>query len=273
MTTTIYRFLSHRRKRPLCRCRQVVRCARLSSAMYGTIRVPFQGTNYVDGILYIDFFPMPSDKTSDSKDRAPPAGQTSFEQHTSKIRHFFSIPAPVKVLFDKVPVLTYPPNDLPQRAPKPARIPSLYVFIKKEDAAAGRPSYNPSCLKWQVSETRIDQGVALTSLLLQTFLNFADINHRLMPSNNHASPSGALPFLLPASKNPQEAPTPITSNKLVKYVEEQGKTVKESSSMRYEAYQSLIDHRIRDAWVCDASDFPKLRSNNPSSYTPSTSSP
>ncbi|TVY43727.1 Metaxin [Lachnellula subtilissima] len=174
---------------------------------------------------------MPSDKTSDHKDGAPPAGQTSFAQHTSKIRHFFSIPAPVKVLFDKVPVLTYPPNDLPQRAPKPARIPSLYVFIKKEDAAAGRPSYNPSCLKWQ------------------TFLNFADINHRLMPSSNHASPSGVLPFLLPPSKTPQEAPTPITSNKLVKYVEEQGKTVEESSSMRYEAYQSLIDHRIRDAWV------------------------
>ncbi|TVY85594.1 Metaxin, partial [Lachnellula willkommii] len=38
-------------------------------------------------------------------------------------------------------------------------------------------------------------------------------------------------------------------NKLVKYAEEQGKTVEESSSMRYEAYQSLIDHRIRDAWL------------------------
>lgn len=130
-------------------------------------RRPFkarQGKGQRSGwILYFDFFPMPSDKTSNDKDGAPPAGQTSFSQHTSKVRHFFSIPAPVKTLFDKVPVLTYPPNDLPQRAPKSARIPSLYVFIKKEDAAAGRPSYNPSCLKWQVSDSEagMHQGVAL----------------------------------------------------------------------------------------------------------------
>jgi metaxin len=103
---------------------------------------------------------MPPDKFSEKKDEAPPPTQSSFSQQTSKVRDFFSIPAPVKTLFDHVPVLTYPPNELPQRAPKPARIPSLYVFIKKEDAAAGRPSHNPSCLKWQVSEVQIDQETA-----------------------------------------------------------------------------------------------------------------
>lgn len=64
---------------------------------------------------------------------------------------WFSIPTPVKKLFDQVPVVVYPPNPLPRRAPKPARLPSLYVFSKEGDAAAGRPSFNPSCLKWQVS--------------------------------------------------------------------------------------------------------------------------
>ncbi|TVY56708.1 Metaxin-1 [Lachnellula cervina] len=189
---------------------------------------------------------MPSDKTSNDKDGAPPAGQTSFSQHTNKVRHFFSIPAPVKTLFDKVPVLTYPPNDLPQRAPKSARIPSLYVFIKKEDAAAGRPSYNPSCLKWQVSDSEAGMHQGLDST------DFLELCRYQSPSDTLKQPClslGRLPFLLPPSKNPQEVPTPITSNKLVKYAEEQGKIVEESSSMRYEAYQSLIDHRIRDAWL------------------------
>jgi len=76
--------------------------------------------------------------------------QSSFERSTSKVRDFFSIPAPLKQLFDLVPIVTYPPNQLPLRAPKSARIPTLYVFSKDQDAAAGRPSFNPSCLKWQV---------------------------------------------------------------------------------------------------------------------------
>jgi metaxin len=104
---------------------------------------------------------MPPNKTPETKDEVPPSAQTSFSQQTSKVGDFFSIPGPVKSLFDKVPVLTYPPNELPQRTPKPARIPSLYVFIRNEDAAAGRPSYNPSCLKWQVSEANINKGAAL----------------------------------------------------------------------------------------------------------------
>jgi hypothetical protein len=87
--------------------------------------------------------------------------QSSFSRSTSKVRDFFSIPAPVKQLFDLVPVVTYPPNQLPLRAPKSARIPSLYVFSKDQDAAAGRPSFNPSCLKWQV-------GMATTPIWSQT---------------------------------------------------------------------------------------------------------
>lgn len=89
----------------------------------------------------------------------------------------------------------------------------------------------------------------------QTFLNIARIDHRLVSSNNHASPTGSLPFLQPASSNSsQESPTPITSNKLFKYAADHGSRIEESSSMRYEAYQSLLDHRIRNAWV----SFPQV---------------
>ncbi|RDW82082.1 hypothetical protein BP6252_03194 [Coleophoma cylindrospora] len=159
---------------------------------------------------------------------------TSFSQQSTKVKDLFSIPPPLKKLFDKVPVLVYSPNPLPQRTPKSARIPSLYVFSTPKDAAAGRPSFNPTCLKWQ------------------TFLNIAGVDHRLISSNNHASPTGVLPFLLPtahASASSQDSILPVPSNKLVKFATEHGAKVQESPSMRYEAYQSLLDHRIRNAWL------------------------
>ena len=99
---------------------------------------------------------MPPDDESDGKSTGEslpsPESSGSFKQQASRVRNLFSIPAPVKRLFDKVPILTYPPNELPQRTPRPTKLPSLYVFIGDEDAAAGRPSFNPGCLKWQVSD-------------------------------------------------------------------------------------------------------------------------
>lgn len=97
---------------------------------------------------------MPPDDGKDEEgiaDDAPSSSSsTAFKMQVNRVRNLFSIPAPVKSLFDKVPVLTYPPNELPRRTPRPSRLPSLYVFIGDEDAAAGRPSFNPGCLKWQV---------------------------------------------------------------------------------------------------------------------------
>jgi metaxin len=87
---------------------------------------------------------------------------------------------------------------------------------------------------------------------VQTFLNIAGVDHRLVSSNNHSSPTGSLPFLLPAiygSNTSQDSLVPIASNKFVKYATEHGGNVEESSTMRYGAYQSLLDHRIRNAWV------------------------
>ncbi len=67
---------------------------------------------------------------------------------------WFAVPAPVRELFKIFPLTTLPAESLPERAPERARVrPSLYVFARTlEDARSGRPSFNPQCLKWQVSK-------------------------------------------------------------------------------------------------------------------------
>ena len=71
---------------------------------------------------------------------------------TTKARSWVPpVPAPLQRLFDAVPLVTYGPNQLPCRSPGPSDLPTLHVFITEHDAARGAPSFNPSCLKWQVS--------------------------------------------------------------------------------------------------------------------------
>ncbi|RQM05294.1 hypothetical protein DH86_00001831 [Scytalidium sp. 3C] len=179
---------------------------------------------------------MSAPQSSSSGTSSSSAGISSSSSTTKSAttRSIFVVPGPIKKLFDLVPVRVYQPNELPQRSPKPSKIPSLYIFSTPEDAAAGRPSFNPSCLKWQ------------------TFLKIAGIEHRTLVSNNHASPTGVLPFLLPAYSSPaatQEILLPIPSSKLVKYAKDHGGRFAEIDDTRYEAYQSLLDHRIRNAWL------------------------
>lgn len=61
------------------------------------------------------------------------------------------VPAPLQRLFDAVPLVTYGPNQLPCRSPGASDLPTLHVFITDHDATRGAPSFNPTCLKWQVS--------------------------------------------------------------------------------------------------------------------------
>lgn len=72
-----------------------------------------------------------------------------------------------------------------------------------------------------------------------------------MPSSNHASPTGILPFLLPAASFDQPLPAPIPSSKLAKWIDGQQTTDSrsEQNDMRFTAYSSLVDHRIRAAWL------------------------
>ncbi|KAF2112951.1 hypothetical protein BDV96DRAFT_579471 [Lophiotrema nucula] len=159
--------------------------------------------------------------------------QTNPNARPQPSRSVFSVPAPVRRLFDKFPLRSYPANELPLRAPRKRQENVLYVFATEEGVKNGVPSYNPHCLKWQ------------------TYLKFSDISFRIASANNHASPSGALPFLLPGSNEVAKPPQPIPSAKLQRWCREHAKerAIEEPDDMRYEAYLSLLDHRIRRAWL------------------------
>ncbi|KAM7198010.1 hypothetical protein V8F33_005277 [Rhypophila sp. PSN 637] len=142
------------------------------------------------------------------------------------------IPRPLKRLFDSVPLLTFDANELPARAQSSTAsdIPTLYVFSTEEDARKGLPSFNPKCLKWQ------------------TFLKLSRIPFNILPSTNHASPTGSLPFLLPARTS--GAIEPIPSSKLYNFILSQKQQQQdEEFHPRQEAYQSLLDVPLRNSFL------------------------
>lgn len=166
---------------------------------------------------------------------------------------WFTAPAPIRTLFKQFPLHTYDSQPLPTSScPPPSASgskPRLYVFSRSDaEAARGIPSYNPSCLKWQ------------------TLLRIAGVDVCLVRSSNHASPSGALPFLIPTG----EAKVPLTGDKIAAFAalaspssstsskkrDSSRKEKKESSSKKLDpnaprlaAYQALISQRIRPAWL------------------------
>lgn len=81
-------------------------------------------------------------------------GTTATEQNSDtgkdSVTSWFAIPAPLKRLFDRFPLVAYVENELPVRALRKRADNVLYVFTTGEDALSERPSFNPSCLKWQV---------------------------------------------------------------------------------------------------------------------------
>ncbi|RSM17404.1 hypothetical protein CDV31_003820 [Fusarium ambrosium] len=146
---------------------------------------------------------------------------------------WFAVPRPIRNLFDLFPLQVLASEELPARAPAAARRrAALYVFADDGEAALGKPSYNPSCLKWQ------------------TVLKMAGIDFEVVPSNNHASPSGALPFLLPPSSTSPRSSAPLTGEKIHKYAREHAaRELPVVASPRIEAYHSLLTQRIRPAWL------------------------
>ncbi|KAI9802668.1 MAG: hypothetical protein M1825_002690 [Sarcosagium campestre] len=144
----------------------------------------------------------------------------------SRIRSVFSIPAPVKRLFDRFPLITYPPNLLPVRSPPPTNLPNLYIFSNPEDALHGRPSFNPSCLKWQ------------------TYLALHGVRVTTISSTNHSSPTGSLPFLLPARKGSLDNPSPVSGPSLPSHI-----NAKSDPTPINAAHLSLLTHRIRPAFL------------------------
>ncbi|KAF1949839.1 hypothetical protein CC80DRAFT_598600 [Byssothecium circinans] len=171
------------------------------------------------------------------------------QQQQPPSKTLFAIPTPVKQLFDRFPLLTYPSNPLPLRAPpiSSRNTHVLYIFATEAASAGGggrqaELSFNPACLKWQA------------------YLTFCGIDFRIERSNNHASPSGALPFLLPRKEGGTGGwGRPVVAGKLQRWCREEcergdakgekGRVVEEPGDLRYEAYLSLVDLRIRRAWL------------------------
>ena len=185
-------------------------------------------------------------------------------------------PKPVRILFSHFPLRTLPANPLPQRtlATAARKRHTLFIYTSAasyddDDDARLIPSFNPTCLKWQ------------------TYMLLNDVEFEVVASSNHASPSTALPFVIPAEESPDtrrkasleksswdavgsdrtpgsevkasgvrpSAPVPVS--KLESWIHEQsGKPLgsrNPSEKLRCEAYISLIEHRIRPAWVSCAS--------------------
>ncbi|KAF2725840.1 hypothetical protein K431DRAFT_238014 [Polychaeton citri CBS 116435] len=172
-----------------------------------------------------------SSSTKTTRDGSPTPKTTA-----QQVRSIFSIPPGLRRVFDKYPLVSYEGNDAPIRAPRTAHHHVLHIFTSEESAKSSKPSFNPSCLRYQ------------------TYLKFTRLEFLTTPSSNHASPSGSLPFLLPAlseKHGPLKLQEPVSANKLRKWLKncKEAKPVEEPEDVRYEAYASLVEDRIRKAWL------------------------
>ena len=159
--------------------------------------------------------------------------QQPSKQHSQRVASprqtssWFSLPTPIRQIFNAFPLISYSENQLPQHTSRSRDDNALHIFTLNQEEL----SPNPACLKWQA------------------YLLVKGIPFRKISSNNHASPSGALPFVLPAEKS-KNVPQPqaIPSSKIQRWAESQG-TKDEQLDIRLEAYMSLIDQNIRNAWL------------------------
>lgn len=130
-------------------------------------------------------------------------------------------------MFDRFPITTYSENSLPQRASASRSTHTFYMFTLKGE----RLSPNPACLKWQI------------------YLLINKVPFSAHSSNNHASPSGALPFILPATISKRDPlPQAISASKIQRWTETQG-VKEEKPDLTLDAYTSLLDQNIRNAWL------------------------
>jgi len=145
--------------------------------------------------------------------------------------NWFTVPATVQRVFDRFPLIVYAENELPQRAPRRSDLATLYIFTTPASAHNGSPSFNPACLKWQA------------------YLRFHHINFKTIPSSNHASPTGVLPFVIPPTTSRPSSKEPIPSGKILKWATAQSGYPESLHDVGYEAYSSLLDHHVRNAWL------------------------
>jgi len=165
--------------------------------------------------------------STDQNEQVPSITVTRMRQPAS----WFSLPTPIRALFDTFPLVTYDENSLPQRVSSSRNQTTLHIFTLAASSDNANLSPNPACLKWQ-------------AYLLAKRIPFQTVS-----ATNHASPSGALPFVLPAARSRKEPqPQAISSSKIQRWTENQG-APEEKEDLRLEAYTSLIDQNIRNAWL------------------------
>ncbi|MCJ1398119.1 hypothetical protein MMC11_001316 [Xylographa trunciseda] len=177
-----------------------------------------------------------SSKLLSGENGTPTSRPPSSARASPPSRPWFALPAPLKHLFSLFPLRTLPSSQLPARTAHHRDQHVLYIFTDPTTSNRNAPSFNPTCLKWQ------------------TYLNLLGLDFRTAASTNHASPTGTLPFLIPSSRtNLQDEvvgqTAVVPSNKLQKWARDKGIIREEPDTMRYEAYMSLLDHRIRRAWL------------------------
>jgi metaxin len=90
---------------------------------------------------------MPASRADNPNGQAkpdPPAATSGWS--------IFSVPRPIKRVFDAFPLHAYPANDRPVERQQLRRGDghALFLWTTLEDADWARASFNPTCLKWQV---------------------------------------------------------------------------------------------------------------------------
>lgn len=198
---------------------------------------------------------------------------------------WITTPAPIRRLFARFPLQVRTAEHLPatghdcqQARSSDQELSVLYVFNNQDAAATGQPSFNPSCLQHQA------------------WLRIHGVRVKTVASSNHAAPGGALPFLVPARQRQRgysektdekhgagvaTADTPIPAAKLWAWAEAQDvdpgarPTLTEPDALqraRESTYLSLIEHRLRAAWVkSSVTHFLSPLTNTTTSYSRSIS--
>ncbi|KAL5606111.1 uncharacterized protein BROUX77_003304 [Berkeleyomyces rouxiae] len=166
--------------------------------------------------------PSASAETPPASTSKPAPASASASASASTASSWITAPQFIVRLFTRFPLATFEPNALPCNTPAVSDThASLFVFAE----APNRLSYNPTCLKWQA------------------YLRFARFDYVSLPSTNHASPSGSLPFLLPADTrvavpctDPATLPLPMPS-------------APPPPPPRSTTYAALLDASLRPAWL------------------------
>lgn len=84
------------------------------------------------------------------------AGASRSTETRNTKRSLFSVPKPLKQLFDTFPLTTYAENSFPINAVSPGDKHTLYIFTTQDDSKNAAPSFNPSCLRWQVRSLHVE---------------------------------------------------------------------------------------------------------------------